>query len=249
MCVSDVALTFSIMVLGGFFHGLIGFGFPMIATPLLSLLGSVQSAVLTTLLPTLSVNATSIGSQKGSIGVLRRFWPLGIFIVLGSWSGTQLLVRYDTEIYKLLLAGMIVMYLFQSKLNFDLSRVIASHFYLSMIFFGLASGVVSGLVNIMIPVLIIYVLELGLKKIDGIVLMNFCFLSSKLTQIVTFTWLGVFTWETLFWGVPAAALAVGALLLGKKLTHKINTHVYTKILRVTLWLMAGLLLAQYMEWV
>lgn len=241
----EVALTFGIMALGGFFHGLVGFGFPMIATPLLSLLGSVQQAVITTLLPTLSVNAISIVARKVDGGFLGRFWLLGGAIIVGSWSGTQLLVRYESDIYKLLLALMIVLYLYQSKLKFNLQGVIVRYFFPSMLFFGLLSGLVSGLVNVMIPVLIIYVLELKLEKTEAIILMNFCFFSSKVTQVITFSWLGVFTFQTLLLGIPLAAVAVGALLLGKRFSGKIDTTLYEKILKITLWAMAAMLLLQY----
>jgi len=245
--VSEVALTFGIMVLGGFFHGLVGFGFPMIATPLLSLLGSVQQAVLTTLLPTLSVNASSMLARKVDFNFLGRFWPLGGAIILGSWSGTQLLVQHESDFYKLLLALMIVLYLYQSKLKFNLNALIVRHFFPSMLFFGLLSGLVSGLVNVMIPVLIIYVLELKLEKSKAIILLNFCFFSSKVTQVVTFSWLGVFTLQTLFLGIPLAGVAVGALLFGKRFSGKIDTVLYEKILKITLWLMAGMLLLQYAD--
>jgi hypothetical protein len=233
------------LLLGGFFHGRVGFGCPMFATPLLSLLGSGQQAVLTTLRPTLSVNATSILSRKVDFGFLGRFWPLGGAIILGSWSGTQLLVRYESDIYKLLLALMVVLYLYQSKLKFNLNTLVTRYFFPSMLFFGVLSGLVSGLVNVMIPVLIIYVLELKLEKEKAIILLNFCFFSSKVTQVATFSWLGVFTLHTLLLGIPLAGAAVGALLLGKRFTGKIDTALYEKILKGTLWVMVGMLLLQY----
>lgn len=242
---NEVFVSLLIMAFGGLFHGLLGFGFPMIATPLLSLYGSVQNAVLTTLLPTLSVNGASIITIKNPWGILRNFWPLGLMIVLGSGAGTHLLVAYKSDIYKLILAIMIILYLNQKHLRISIKTPINLFPLGTMLFFGLLSGIVSGLVNVMIPVLVIYVLELKLQKDDSIVLMNFCFFSSKLTQIATFSWLGIFNISVLSWGILFGFVALVGLLIGKRYSEKIDSQMFTKILRVSLWVMAGMLFAQY----
>jgi len=243
--VSEAFFTLLIMALGGAFHGLLGLGFPMIATPLLSLMGTVQSAVLTTLIPTLSVNGASIISIQNPWPILRRFWPLGIMIVLGSSAGTHLLMAYESDIYKLILAIMILFYLNQKSLKISIGSILANFPLLTMLFFGLLSGLVSGLVNVMIPILIIYVLELGLKKVDSIVLMNFCFFSSKLTQVATFGWMGLFSLTLFGWALFYASVAVGSLMLGKRFSSKIDAKMFTLILRVSLWIMAAMLFVQY----
>ena len=114
-----------------------------------------------------------------------------------------------------------------------------------MLFFGFLSGIVSGLVNVMIPVLIIYVLELGLEKSVSIALMNFCFLSSKVTQVVTFSMLGVFGTEEWLMAIPAAIVALIALFIGKRFNDRIDAVLYQKLLRQSLWVMALMLVGQY----
>ena len=166
-------------------------------------------------------------------------------IVVGSSLGTHLLMAYDSDIYKLILAVMIVLYLNQKHLKISIGPILERFPVMTMLFFGLMSGLVSGLVNVMIPVLIIYVLELKLQKQDSIVLMNFCFFSSKLNQIVTFSWMGVFTMNIFGWGILFATVAVISLLIGKRFSEKIDSKMFARILRVSLWIMAGMLLWQY----
>ena len=238
-------ISLGVMFISGFFHGIAGFGFPMIATPLLSLTHSVQAAVLATLLPTMAVNFFTIKAMKNGTFIVKRFWLLSLCIIAGSWGGTQLLVLYPTEIYKLLLACVIVLYLVRDKLHLSLGNSVEHFFWPMMILFGLLSGIVSGLVNVMIPILIIYVLELKLDKNSAIALMNVCFLSSKITQIITFTALGTFGINELFWAIPAVIIALLALMLGKRFHDKIDPLLYQKILKTMLWLMALMLLIQY----
>ena len=239
-------LSLAVMFLSGFFHGIAGFGFPMIATPLLSLMGSVQSAVLATLLPTMAVNFFTIKTMRNGFSVVQRFWLLAVCIIIGSWSGTQLLVLNPTEIYKLLLAAVIILYLIREKLHLTLGDSVQRFFWPMMVFFGLLSGIVSGLVNVMIPILIIYVLELKLEKNISIALMNFCFLSSKVTQVITFSTLGVFGKDELLLAVPAVGVALIALHLGKRFHEKISASLYKKILTLSLWFMAIMLIGQFL---
>jgi len=67
-----VALFAGILVFAGLVHGTLGMGFPVVATPLLSLVVDVRTAILLTLLPTVAVNVGSIlrgGAFGESIGV------------------------------------------------------------------------------------------------------------------------------------------------------------------------------------
>ncbi len=65
-----------VMLVGGFAHGMIGFGFPIIATPLLTLVLPMKQTILVLLVPTLVMtilNALRGGRLRESIG---RYWYL-----------------------------------------------------------------------------------------------------------------------------------------------------------------------------
>lgn len=244
--VNEILISFIITVISGVFHGLLGFGFPMIATPLLSLIGTVENAILITLLPTLSVNGASVIGGKSPFRILRKFWLLGLMVAIGSVAGTNLLVSYKSDIYELILALMILLYLNQKRLNISIKKQLEQFPISSMLFFGLLSGLVSGLVNVMIPILIIYVLELKLEKVDSIVLMNFCFFSSKIMQVLTFSWMGVFTVDKILLGLFYGIVAVTALMVGKHFNKKIDSKMFNKILQISLWAMAFMLVGEFL---
>jgi len=50
----------AIIVIAGLAHGTIGFGFPLVSTPLVALLVDIKTAVLLTVLPNVAVNMISI---------------------------------------------------------------------------------------------------------------------------------------------------------------------------------------------
>lgn len=52
---------------------LFGFGFPLVATPLLVLFMDLRAAVLLTLIPTIAINLVSIATERRWLEALRRF--------------------------------------------------------------------------------------------------------------------------------------------------------------------------------
>ncbi len=51
------------LFVAGILHGSIGFGFPLIATPIIALFTDMQTAIFFTLIPTVLVNIISIKSE------------------------------------------------------------------------------------------------------------------------------------------------------------------------------------------
>jgi len=234
-----------IMLCAGLIHGTLGLGFPLVATPLLALFTDVRTAILITLLPTASVNIVSIlkgGRWSESIG---RFWPLAAFAVVGSIVGTRFLVVSDPAPFKLLLAALVLLYLFASRVKALRMQWVSDHLGLSMLVFGLIAGLAAGTTNVMVPILVIYTLELGLQRTAMVQVFNLCFLSGKLTQIAVFGHAGMLTGTLLLSTAPLAVVAVLALFAGMMLAHRIPTETYRKVVRRVLLVLALLLVIQF----
>ena len=231
-------IQFGIFLLSGFVHGLIGFGFPMVATPLLSTFMSVKEAVLLTLFPTMASNAQVIKKAGNFKDIWQEYWLLIIFVVIGSFIGTNFLIVFNSSYYKLILALVILLYLNKKYMKISLEETILNNPKKMMIIFGLLSGIVSGLVNIMLPVLVIYVLEMKLLKQNSFTLMNFCFLSSKVTQIAIFGANGDLSFDFALYMIPVVVISIFGLLLGEKMRKFINEELYKKILIGLLWILS-----------
>ncbi len=217
----------------------------MTATPLLAMFMDVQSAILITLFPTIGVNIISIirgGNWGQSIG---RYWPLALFAALGSIIGTQVLIISAPEPFKLLLALLIVLYLNTGRIGKLMMNWIADHQLLSMALFGLIAGFMAGTVNVMVPILVVFSLELGLAMTAMIQVFNLCFLAGKVSQVGGFSFAGMLDSELLVAVLPGVAVSVGALLLGMQLRDRIKTETYSQLLRYLLMVSALILTAQF----
>jgi uncharacterized membrane protein YfcA len=105
----------------------------------------------------------------------------------------------------------------------------------------------AGMVNVMLPVLIILFMELRIATTTMVVLFNLNFFTGKLTQSLIFLQQGTpgidsFLLNTLI----LAPFALTGLLIGMQLRKRFTAERYLRLLRGTLWLMAGILIMRFL---
>ncbi len=238
LIILSIILFFSALV-----QGSIGFGFPLISTPLLAMITDMKTAVLYVVIPTLLINIISLFSEGNIISAFKRFYPLALMAMIGSAIGTQILIYSSSEFFKLLLAISIFFYLFIQKFKFEM-RWVNEKPRFSIIFFGLAAGIIGGLTNVMSMILIIYSLEAKHTRKEVIQSANFCFLFGKLIQVILFSIHGSFTQEVLNSSLLSLVVVAVAVVIGIRIKNKIPQDNYNKIIKAFLFLMAIALVYQ-----
>ena len=234
-----------IILVAGLVHGTLGIGFPLIATPLIAMMTDVRSAMVMLLLPTLCNNLANTvrgGNWDRSIG---RFWPLALWGAAGSVLGTRLLVVTDPAPYRLVLAGAILLYLNVHRFGMRMAWI-RRRPGLAVAVFGLAGGMLAGTVNVMLPALVIFALEMGLAPTAMIQTFNFCFLFGKIAQGIVFAVSGILTLSSLAATLPLAAAGLIALAVGMTFRDRLDDQTYRGWLRRVLFLLSLLLIVQYL---
>ncbi len=225
-------------------HGTLGFGFPLISTPVIALVADMQTAVLITVLPNLAVNFISIargGQWRESLG---RYWIMALWVLLGTLVGTRVLLSVNPVPLKLLLALMIAIYLLQDRIKMLDWTIIGRHPRISGMFLGVLAGLLSGAVNVALPPLVIYFMALGVGPLAMTQILNLCFLVGKSAQAAAFAVAGHFDSEVLWLSVPLALLSVLVVLLGMRLQRGIQPEAYRRLVFLSLGVIAFLLAGQ-----
>ena len=242
-----LALCFVLLVClaAGFAHGAIGFGFPIVATPLVALVIDVRSAIALLAPVTLVVVVFSAVRGGSLMEMVRRFWYLPPVTIAGSWVGTKVLLAAPPEPFLLVLAGVILLYLNLDRLHLGGSPAVQRNH----VWFGLGVGFVAGaseaIANVSGPLLLIYFMLLGLSPTQVVQAMNLCFLMGKSTQVATWAAAGGMT-PALWLAVAAFTVpSVAALFAGMRLRSRIDAATYRRWLRGALWVMAALLVGQF----
>ena len=231
-----------IVLFSGFVHGVLGFGFPMIATPLFALVVDLKKAILYTLFPTIFTNVWSLKRDNTFSAIWRDFKLLILGILAGSFVSTNLLIVYNSPYYKLILVGVILVYLTKLHERLSISYFVKHYRLMTLFIMGVMSGFIGGIANIMVPVLIMLILELKLEKKHSIGVMNLCFIANKSLQVVMFGMHGNFDMDS---GLLIALFVVISLIgfkFGVIIHDKIDDELYKKVLNYVLWVLSIYLL-------
>ena len=175
-----------VAVIGGaaFVHGIIGFGFPIMAMPILATAFDTKTAVLVTIVPIIAIITISSvrgGNLRRSVG---RFWFLPVFTTLGGVVGTRLFMVAPTSLLTLLLAIFILTYLLLDRFGPGRFEFVHRHWVPFAAVFAFGAGITETTVNIGVPLVLIYFMLAGVETLAMVQALNFVFLFSKIVQII-----------------------------------------------------------------
>jgi uncharacterized membrane protein YfcA len=229
-------LFIAVSLLAAFVHGAFGFGFPVLSTPLLAFGFDLRTAILLTLVPTVSINLVSILTERHWREALRNYWPIPAFTIIGSFLGTQVLLEVDPEPFRMLLAVMMIGYLVSEHLHRGEHLVQVPRW--GMALFGLLLGLFAGVVNIFSPLVVIYALYTQMPAALMVATFNLSFITSKSGQILGFVSHGAFDLEIVGLTLLALPLILGALWLGIRIRKRVDVETYRGMLRAALWVIS-----------
>jgi len=232
-------------LLAGFGHGALGFGFPIVATPLVALAIDIKSAIA--LLAPITLALTVISALRGVAlsSIVRAFWFLPLATALGAWLGTHILLAMPPEPFLLILAGVILLYLNLDRFGRGRSALVER---LRMPFgaaFGFVAGVCEAVANVAGPILLIYFMLLGLAPAQMVQTLNLCFSLGKGAQTATWAMSGEISPSGWLLIGALTVPSVAALFAGMRVRNRIDAPTYRRWLRGALWIMAALLLVQF----
>jgi uncharacterized membrane protein YfcA len=227
-------------LVAAFVHGAFGFGFPLLATPLLVLVFDLRTAILLTLLPTVSINLVSILSERHWREALRRYWPIPAFTVVGSFVGTQVLLGVDPEPFRFLLAAVLIAYLVSDRLHGGREPLRVPGW--GMALFGLMLGLLAGLVNIFAPLVVAFALYTQMPTSLMVATFNLSFILSKSGQIAGFASQGAFTGDPVRLSLWVLPVVLAVLWLGIRLRRRLASATYRRLLKAALWVISAVLL-------
>ena len=227
MSIEILVFMAAVCVLSGFAHGALGFGFPLVATPVAALAVDMKSAIAVLAPVTLVLVDISVLRGGRLLELIREFWYLPLAIAIGAWLGTRSLLAAPPEPFTLVLA-----LVERLRLPFGVG-------------FAFVAGIFEAIANVAGPMLLVYFMLLGAAPGQIVQTLNLCFSVGKGTQVATLAAsgaLGAPTWLAVA-GLSVPALA--GLAGGMRVRSRIDADTYRRWLRKALGVMAALLLVQF----
>jgi uncharacterized protein len=234
-----------VCVLSGFVHGALGFGFPLLATPLVALVIDMRFAI--TLLAPVTLALVVISALRGGSlrDLVRRYWFMPVGIAAGAWLGTRVLLAAPPEPFMLVLALVLVLYLNLDRVGRGQSATVQRLRAPFGFAFAFVAGIFEAIANVAGPILFVYFMLLGAAPVQVVQTLNMCFTVGKGSQVLTLAAAGALSSAT--WAAVAGLTlpSVAALVGGMRVRDRIDAQTYRAWLRKALWVMVVLLLLQF----
>jgi uncharacterized protein len=234
-----------ILLIAAFVHGAFGFGFPLVATPLLVLIMDMRAAVLLTLIPTIAINLVSIATERRWLEALRRFWPIPVFTMVGSLIGTRVLLTIDPEPVRLLLALVLIVFLILDRQRGDGPERRFPQWGLALL--GLGMGLLAGLVNVFSPVVVAFALYTRMHPGLMVATFNLSFITSKTGQLAGFAAHDALEPAIIKLAALALPLVMVVLWSGIKVRRRLDQGSYRRWLTRALWVIATMLIVDSIQ--
>ena len=209
--------------MSAFVKGFIAFGFPTVATPLLTLFLDVKTAVVLLILPNIVMDALQFRRVGTPWTMVRR---MGLLIVCGSVGmvlGTRLLVWMSPRTTTMILGLFLLDFVAINLTRFTPRVSQRWEPWLSPLV-GLVGGLIGGVTNVPGTPLVVYFHALGLAKREYLSAVALTFVSYKAVQFGTVAVYGLLTWPRLGASIALTAVALlgfrGGLLVQDRLGQR-----------------------------
>jgi hypothetical protein len=210
-----------------FVKGAIGFGFPTLATPLLTLFTDVKTAVVVLIIPNIVMDGLQFVRRGASLAIVRRLAGLLTFGAVGTVLGTRLLVVLPSRAVTLILGGVILIFVV-----LNLARAaprVPAHWeaWLAPVV-GLGTGLIGGITNVPGTPLVMYFFALGMDKPDFVRAVAFSFVVYKLVQLGAVGSHGLLSGPIVLASLVLTAVALGGFALGLAVQDRLEQAAFNR---------------------
>ena len=230
------------VLLAALIKGAIGFGFPTLGTPLLSLVMDVKAAVVVLILPNIVMDGVQFVRRGAPMATVRRFAPLLASGAVGTVLGTRLLVALSSTTATLILGAFIVTFVILNATGVTPRVPRRWEPWLSPAA-GLLAGIVGGITNVPGTPLVMYFHALGLGKHDFVSSVAFTFIVYKIVQLGAVSYYGLLSPSRVGTSLILTLVALGGFALGLVVQDRLEQRTFNRAVLVFLgvlglWLVA-----------
>jgi len=226
-------LAAGVVLVAALVKGSIGFGFPTVGTPLLSLVLDVKTSVVVLILPNIVMDTLQFVRRGAPMATVRRFALLLAFGAVGTVVGTRLLVALSSRTAALILGAFIVAFVGLSVTGVTLRVPHRWERWLSPVV-GLLVGIVGGITNVPGTPLVIYFHALGLGKHEFVSSVAFTFVVYKLVQLAAVWYYGLLSPSLIGASLLLTLIALVGFWLGLMVQDRLEQRTFNRAVLVFL---------------
>lgn len=221
------------LMMAGIVKGILGIGVPVVSVSLLSLVINVPVAVSLLPVPILLSNIwQSLGSGQVE-STLRRFAPLIVALVIGTFTGARLLVEIDQRVLIGVVGAAVLVFAVsghfprQPRISRRAERWLG-------VPIGFLGGVLGGMTTFFGPPIIMFLFALNLDKDEFVGTISTVYLCAAVPLAVALGMFGFMGPQEYLWSTVAAAPLLLGVLFGQWLRTRISQSTFRRALLLML---------------
>jgi uncharacterized membrane protein YfcA len=237
------ALTAAVVLAAAFVKGAIGFGFPSLGTPLLSLVVDVKTAVVVLILPNIVMDGIQFSRRGAAWSTARRFAIVLAAGALGTVLGTHALVLLSPRAATLVLGASVLGFVALSATG--LAPRVPAHWERRLAApAGLVAGLIGGVTNAPATTIVLYFQAIGLPKHEFVASVAFTLLFYKLVQLGAVTWYGLLPWPLVGASLALTAVGLVGFMVGLRVQDRLDQRGFNRAVLAFLAVLGAWLLVR-----
>jgi uncharacterized membrane protein YfcA len=221
------ALMAAVVLTAAFVKGAIGFGFPALGTPLLSLVVDVKTAVVVLILPNIVMDGIQLARRGTPLATVRRFAVLLAAGALGMVLGTHVLVVLSPRAATATLGAFVLCFVALNATGLT-PRVPGRWERWLSAPAGFVAGVIGGITNAPATALVLYFQAIGLSKHEFVSSVAFTFFFYKLVQLGAVAGYGLLPWPLLWISLALTAVGLAGFALGLRVQDRLDQRGFNR---------------------
>jgi uncharacterized membrane protein YfcA len=236
----DLLLVAVIVAGAATVKGAIGFGFPLISVPLLTVVLGPRVAVPIIAIPTLLGNLIVV-SRGGAAGSIGPFVAILGGLIAGTIAGAMLIKALDPRVLSVLVGAIALLYVIATACHLT-TLVPPAVGKRAAPLIGLVAGAIGGATGIFSPLLASYLHLLRLAKREFVFWITVMFFVSNVVQIGSYLHLGLYRGPVLGTSLLSCLPMAAGTGLGLVLQDRLDQQVFGRIVLAVVFVAAFSLL-------
>jgi len=222
-----IILVGAALLFAAYVKGTTGLGFPLIATPMVALLLDIRTAITILIIPNIVMDLTQIVRGSFPTAILRRFFWLFLWTVVGVFLGTKVLVSLPLWILDLTLGWMVLAFVLSNLFRLDLEVSFHQEKILSPLI-GFVGGFLNGMTNVFGPLLAAYLYGLRLPKTAFVKSISAVIVVAKVSQLIAVSSWNLLTPSTLLLSLEVTIFILLSFYAGLKTQDRVNQQTFNR---------------------
>ncbi len=223
------------LFLSGLVKGILSIGLPLVGMPLLTLVVDVPTAVGILMVPLILSNLIQAIEGRGTVAMLKRFWPLIIFVVGGTFIGTALFAALDRHVLLLTVGALAIVLSTFSIMQPHVTVPRRMEPWLGPPV-GFVAGVIGGMSTLFGPLLAVYVVGLKMPRDDFVKAISLLYLIAAICLTLGGTAQGTADAQILTWSAAGMIPVYGGMLVGQRIRRHVNPDQFRLLVLGVVWL-------------